>query len=165
MTKAHVSQAAEHQRLGWLDGTTVSILFDSAATNGQLAVMRSTMARGAASPLHLHRREDEMFILISGTGLFHVGDEVLEVGPGGSVFLPRDVPHAYRIVSEEADMLTLCTPGGMEEFFRGAGHDLDRIGDAGWEVSMADLVAAAASGGQEILGPPPPLPPGHHRGR
>jgi quercetin dioxygenase-like cupin family protein len=154
MSLAYIAQAAEHQQLGWLGGSTVSILLDGAATRGQLTVVRSSMREGAASPLHVHHQEDEMFVLLSGHGIFWVGDEVHEVGEGGAVFLPRDIPHAYRFTSPEVDLLTLCTPSGMEGFFRGAGRDLTD-GDTDREISMADLVAAAVAGGQEILGPPP----------
>ncbi len=154
MSLAYIAQAAQHQQIGWLGGSTVSVLLDGAATRGQLTVVRSRMTEGDASPLHVHHREDEMFILLSGHGRFWFGEEVHEVGEGGSVFLPRDVPHAYRITSPEADFLTLCTPSGMEGFFRGAGKDLSD-GASEWEVSMSDLVEAAVAGGQEILGPPP----------
>ncbi len=161
MSLAYIAQAADHQQLGWLGGGTLSILLDAAATGGQLTVVRSHLGAGAASPLHLHRQEDEMFVLLSGRGLFHVGDQVHEVGEGGAVFLPRDVPHAYRFLSDEADFLTLCTPSGIEGFFRAAGHDLaGPTPEGGWEISMADLAAAAMAGGQEILGPPPAVPAG-----
>lgn len=159
MSLAYIAQASDHQQLGWLGGSTLSILLDAAVTGGQLSVVRSRLPAGSASPLHLHTREDEMFVLLSGRGLFYVGEEVHEVGEGGAVFLPRDVPHAYRFLSEEVDLLTLCTPSGIEGFFRGAGHDLAEPAPVGgWEISMQDLVAAAAAGGQEILGPPPALP-------
>ena len=157
MSLGYLAQGGAHQRLGWIDGGVLEVLLDGRATRGQLMVVRSTLGRDAASPLHVHHREDEMFVLLAGHGLFYLGDEVHELGAGGAIFLPRDVPHAYRFLSDAVDMLTLCTPSGMEDFFRAAGHDL-ADGATEWEVSMPDLVAAAAAGGQEILGPPPPLP-------
>ncbi|MCW2845287.1 MAG: hypothetical protein JWN22_3203 [Nocardioides sp.] len=159
MSLAHIAQAADHQQIGWLGGGTLSVLLDAATTGGQLTVVRSQLPAGSASPLHLHRREDEMFVLLKGRGLFHVGDEVHEVGEGGAVFLPRDVPHAYRFLTEDVDFLTLCTPSGIEGFFRAAGHDLaEPAPPGGWQITLQDLAAAAVAGGQEILGPPPPLP-------
>ena len=71
------------------------------------------------------------------------------------MFLPRAIPHAYRFTSPEVDLLTICTPSGMERFFRGAGRRVTDPRPDGWAVTMEALVAAAAAGGQEILGPPP----------
>jgi quercetin dioxygenase-like cupin family protein len=158
MSLAYIAQASEHQRLEWIDGHTLEILLDGAVTGGQVMVVRSHMGVGSASPLHLHRKEDEMFVILEGEGVFWVGDQVHEVGAGGSVFLPRGVPHAYHFTSPVVDMLTICTPAGMESFFRGAGRDLTTPRPEGWSVTMEALVEAARSGGQEILGPPPELP-------
>jgi quercetin dioxygenase-like cupin family protein len=155
MSLAYVAQAAEHQQLEWIGGQTLEILLEGSTTGGQVTVVRSQLVAGSASPLHLHHDEDEMFVLLRGEGLFWVGDERHEVGEGGAVFLPRDVPHAYCFTSPEADLLTICTPSGMEHFCRGAGRDLRSPRPDGWEVTVADLVRAAQAGGQEILGPPP----------
>ncbi|MEO5852488.1 MAG: cupin domain-containing protein [Nocardioides sp.] len=153
MTLAYVANAADHQQIEWIGGGTVSVLLDTAATAGQLTMVRSRLPKGAAAPVHQHSREDEMFVLLRGSGIFWSGDQRHEVGEGGVVFLPRDVPHAYRM-TEDVDMLTLCVPSGMEEFFRGAGHDLATPRPDGWELTHAALAAAAERVGQHLLGPP-----------
>jgi quercetin dioxygenase-like cupin family protein len=155
MSLAYIAQAADHQELEWIGGHTLQILLTGQTTDGQVTVVRSHLAAGSASPLHLHHREDEMFVLLKGEGLFWVGDDRHEVGEGGAVFLPRDVPHAYHFTSPEVDLLTICTPSGMEDFFRTAGRDLRSPRPDGWEVTMPALIEAATLGGQEILGPPP----------
>ncbi|GAC1331228.1 MAG: cupin domain-containing protein [Mycobacteriales bacterium] len=155
MSLAYVAQAAEHQQLEWIGGASMSVLFDGAATDGQLAMMRTRMARGAAAPVHVHSNEDEMFVLLQGTGIFWAGDQRYEISDGGAVFLPRNVPHAYRFTSETVDALTLCTPAGIEGFFRAAGWDLSKPRPEGFTVTPAALNEAAAQFGQQILGPPP----------
>jgi quercetin dioxygenase-like cupin family protein len=155
MSLAYIAQAADHDRLEWIDGKPLQILLDGSHTGGQVTVVRSSLGNGSASPLHLHRNEDEMFVILKGHGIFWVGDERHEVGEGGAMFLPRDVPHAYRFTAPEVDLLTICTPSGMEGFFRGAGRRVTDPRPDGWEVTMEALVAAAVAGGQEILGPPP----------
>jgi quercetin dioxygenase-like cupin family protein len=157
MSLAYIAQAADHQQLEWIGGHTLEILLDGKSTGGQVTVVRSHLAEGSDSPLHLHRNEDEMFVLLRGEGLFWVGDERHEVGEGGSVFLPRNIPHAYRFTSPEVDLLTICTPSGMEDFFRAAGRDLRGPRPEGWEITIPALVEAAKRGGQEILGPPPAM--------
>ena len=52
-------------------------------------------------------------------------------------------------------MLTLATPGGLEGFFRSAGHDLAVPLPEGWVLGPAHLAPAAADQGITLLGPPP----------
>lgn len=119
-------------------------------------VLRSELRRGDASPLHVHGREDEMFLMLSGAAVVHVGEERREVAQGGVAFLPRDIPHAYRITSDTATMLTLTTPGGLEGFFRRAGHDVATPKPQGWAISPATLAEAlAAHGGRSWARHPP----------
>lgn len=77
--------------------------------------------RGTEPPLHVRSREDESFYLLEGEIEFHVGDERFHVGPGGYVFMPRDVPHSFRIVTESAKAILVITPGGFEAFFQKMG--------------------------------------------
>jgi quercetin dioxygenase-like cupin family protein len=155
MSLAYIAQAADHDRIEWIDGKELQILMDGSHTSNQVTVVRSSLGEGSASPLHVHRDEDEMFVILHGYGIFWVGEECHEVGEGGAMFLPRNVPHAYRFTAPEVDLLTICTPSGMERFFRSAGRRVSDPRPDGWEVTREALVAAAVAGGQEILGPPP----------
>lgn len=155
LTAPYIGQASSRQRLEWLGGSIVEVLLDSAATDGQLMMLRSELRQGDASPLHVHGSEDEIFLLLSGTAVVHVGDDRREVVDGGVVVLPRNVPHAYRITSADATMLTLTTPAGFEGFFRAAGHDLATPKPEGWAITPPVLIEAMAAHGGQILGPPP----------
>ena len=77
---------------------------------------------------HVHRHEDEFFYVLEGDHVFACGDEEFVLGPGGTVFLPRGVPHAHRRVVPGAGRL-LCTtsPAGFEGFFRVLA-EADRVG-------------------------------------
>lgn len=151
----YLAAEADHQRLTWLGGSTVEVLLDAARTGGQLMVTRSILGDGDASPLHVHGHEDEVFVVLDGELAFWVGDERRDVGAGGVAFLPRALPHAYRVLSGPAQVLTLCTPAGFEEFFRQAGHDQSTPAPEGWAVGPAELASAMARAGGQILGPPP----------
>ena len=153
-TTPYLAEEDAHQRLEWLGGHPMKVLFDAAATGGQLMVLESTPAAGSASPLHVHGREDEMFILLSGAALVVVGDARQELHAGGVAFLPRDIPHAYRIV-EDAHVLTLATPAGLEGFFRSAGHDLSQPRPDDFAITPATMTAALERHGGRIVGPPP----------
>ena len=75
------------------------------------------------------------------------------IGAGGLVIAPRNVPHAFLVLSETATMLCLQTPGMCQGFYIGASEPLvgsKRVVDFG-------LIAKSGqdNGGIEVLGPPP----------
>jgi quercetin dioxygenase-like cupin family protein len=154
VTIPYLAQAADHEQLEWLGGGIMQILLDARHTAGQLTMFRSAAREGSASPVHVHAHEDEIIVLLSGSGIFWAGEHRYELSEGGVAFLPRQVPHAYRLTSPTVDMLAISTPAGMEGFFRDAGWDLSLPKPEGWAITPADMAAAAKEHGQTILGPP-----------
>ena len=154
MSVPYLAQAADQEQLLWLGGGVMRILLDGSTTGGQLTMLRSAAAAGSASPVHVHAREDEIVVLLHGSGIFWAGEHRYELSEGGVAFLPRNIPHAYRFTSQTVDMLVVCTPAGTEEFFRAACGTLSRPRPDGWEITPARMAAAAAATGQTILGPP-----------
>ena len=112
MSMVYPAQPEQQQKLEWLDGGTLAMLLDGRATDGQLMMGRFDVAKGEAPPYHKHTREDEVFMLIKGTALIWCDDQEYELAEGGVVFLPKEIPHAYRITSEKADLLMINTPTG-----------------------------------------------------
>lgn len=158
MTGGHVTRGADVTGIEWIGGSVHHVLLDGAATEGRLTLVRSSMAGGAGSPVHVHERDDETVHLIAGEGEFWVGDQHWTLRSGDTAFLPRGVPHTYAFTSERAEILAVCNPSGMEHFFREAGWDLSRPRPEDWALDLATLRQAAADTGQTILGPP--LAPG-----
>lgn len=154
MSVPYLAQAADHEELEWLGGGVMRILLDGAKTDDQLTMVRSAATAGSASPVHVHASEDEIIVLVQGSGIFWAGEHRYELSDGGVAFLPRGVPHAYRFTSPTVDMLAVCTPAGTEDFFRAAGWDLSRPRPDGWAITPAAMAAAAEATGQTILGPP-----------
>ncbi|MFI7615821.1 cupin domain-containing protein [Nonomuraea terrae] len=154
MSVPYLAQPEQQQKLEWLGRSTFSVLLDAAATGGQLTVGRFDAPKGEAPPFHTHTREDEVFMLIKGTALVWVGEQELELSEGGIVYLPRSIPHGYRITSERADLLLIATPAGIEDMFRQGGRDLSTLRPEGFEISTEVLAAAADAHGQIIVGPP-----------
>jgi quercetin dioxygenase-like cupin family protein len=154
MSMAYLAQPDQQQQLEWLDGGTLAILLDGKATNGQLMVGRFDVSEGEAPPYHKHTREDEVFMLIKGTALLWLDDQEMELSEGGIVFLPKNIPHAYRITSKKADLLMINTPAGIEGMFRHSGRDKATPRPEGFEISPARMAEGADMYGQVILGPP-----------
>lgn len=154
MSMAYLAQRDQQQTLEWIGGGLFSILLDSRTTDGQLTVGRFDVAKGEAPPFHLHTREDEVFLLLKGEALVWAGDERHELSEGGIVYLPRNIPHGYRITSERADLLLIATPAGMEEMFRHAGRDVTTPRPADFEITQDKLAEAAGLVGNVVVGPP-----------
>ena len=95
-----------------------------------------------------------MFLVLEGSGIFWAVDQRQEVSAGGVVFLPRELPHAYRMTSDYIDVITLCTPAGLERFFRAAGWDLSQPKPPNWEITPSMLAEALEHHEQRIIGPP-----------
>ena len=68
--------------------------------------------------LHIHPNQDEWFYILEGKYLFQVGEDKYEMKTGDTIFLPRDVPHAFIQFSKKAKVIVSYLPAGkMEEFF------------------------------------------------
>lgn len=151
----YIRAAGEHERLGWLGQSEVEVLLDSAASGGPLAILSCDAQSGDASPIHVHAHEDETFVVLEGRVTVWVGDDRQDLGPGGVAFLPKEIPHAYRVAEDGTRFLNICTPAGFEEFFREAGNNLADPRPAGWSIDPAELAKIAARFGTTIVGPPP----------
>jgi mannose-6-phosphate isomerase-like protein (cupin superfamily) len=61
--------------------------------------------------LHVHRSDDEAWVVLEGRLGFRVGEEELEVPAGGSVLVPRGTAHSYwNPAREPARYLLVMTP-------------------------------------------------------
>jgi mannose-6-phosphate isomerase-like protein (cupin superfamily) len=117
---------------------TVIVRASAATTGGALSIIEEVPPL-LDTPLHTHSKEDELFYILEGEHIVERGDEEIRVGPGDAVFLPRGVPHSQRrVVPGQGRHLAVCTPAGLEEFFR----DLARAAE---EARLGPAAYAAAS--------------------
>jgi quercetin dioxygenase-like cupin family protein len=98
-------------------GTRMSFRLTSAETNGASAVIDVNLLPGNEPPRHCHEREDEVNILREGSITYFIGDDIIQAEAGDVVFLPRAVPHKFKVTSAEASVTLIVTPGGLENFF------------------------------------------------
>src|SRR5437016_12440174 len=105
----------------WFNGGLALLRATGDQTEGRYAVLELLAPKGFASPLHIHRREDEFFVVLSGEVRVRHDEDVIEAVAGSVVYGPRDVAHAFHVDSAEARMLLLFGPAGAEGFFREGG--------------------------------------------
>jgi uncharacterized cupin superfamily protein len=79
-------------------------------TGGGVAVLEHLAARGAGSPLHVHRLEEEWFYVLEGELTLWVGGHVIDAPTGAFVDGPRGIAHTFIVRSERARFLLVTQP-------------------------------------------------------
>src|SRR5262245_27919445 len=97
----------------WYKGILVSHMAGPSDTEGAFDFVISKMRAGTEPPPHVHAREHEFMYLLSGEMRFYAEGQVFTVAAGECIFLPRGMPHAFRIESKEVDIIALVSPGGF----------------------------------------------------
>ena len=126
-------------------------------TGGGFALVEQRAAKGAGSPLHVHRREAESFYVLDGELTVWAGGRLIQAPAGSFVYGPANVPHTFTVVSDEARFLLLTQPAGFEAFLKAFGQEATSLSLPPRPSGPPDverLTALAAEHGIEILGPP-----------
>ena len=89
----------EGEQVSYLGGTAVFKI--AVELTGGWGVSHETFPAGFASAVHIHRSEDGAFFILAGEMVIECGDQRFRVGQGSFVFMPKDVPHYFRVVSQE----------------------------------------------------------------
>jgi mannose-6-phosphate isomerase-like protein (cupin superfamily) len=117
-------------------GDRINFKLTAAETGGALSLGFDEVPPGGGPPLHYHLNEDEVFIVQEGRIEYFIENRWVELGPGGVVFAPRNVPHCFRNPGDKpARQWTVFLPSGFETFFtrcaaefaKPAGPDMNHI--------------------------------------
>jgi len=129
-------------------------------TDGAFFLLEDTMVKDKTTPLHLHPEAHEMTYVVDGEIEVQADGHRSRVRTGGMSFVPKGVAHAFIVVSAQARLVSLHSPGTTSQaFYRGASDPA--VDDTADVVDLARLQAAAAANPRAItiLGPPPFAPP------
>jgi quercetin dioxygenase-like cupin family protein len=141
----------------WYGNSLFEFLVPAAATGGALSVFRATMPEGFSPPRHIHTREDEVFVVEAGDVVFDVDGQRRLGGPGTTVFMPRGVPHSFRVQSASARVLGIMTPAEFATLFRELGVPAERrtLPDPGAvPFDVPRVMEEQRRRGTEVVGPP-----------
>jgi len=101
-------------------GTAMHVLVGPAQGDTGFALRRFIMQPGGGMPLHTNLVEHQQYVL-RGRARVRIGDEVHDVQPDHTLFIPAGVPHSYEVVEgpfeficvvpDRADQVTLVEGG------------------------------------------------------
>ena len=151
-----VRQEGEGEQLWWSGGGVFTMKASAEETAGALIMWEFRSEQGKVTPLHLHPNEDEGLYVLEGEVLIHLDQKEQVVSEGGVFIVPRGVPHAFKVISKTARLLTWQTPGTGEPFYRDATDPIRTAEDISRPPDWARLrEAAERSPSIELLGPAP----------
>ena len=138
----------------WFLNSEMTIKATGASTGGELFLMETHVPEGFSPPLHVHHDEDEAFYVLAGELDIVCGSERYQATAGAFAFLPRDIAHTFRAVTEST-ILTIAVPGGVEGFFRGVGCQAEGPGlPLPGPMDIVSVKEVAAQFNTELVGPP-----------
>ena len=87
-------------------------------TDGQFAAIYLDNPPNTQIPLHVHENEDEVYKVIEGEVEFTVGGKTTLLKSGDAIFLPRNIPHTWKVVGTSNAKVHLdIFPAGLENMF------------------------------------------------
>lgn len=138
-----------HIKLKGVNSNILDVKISGSDTDGDLAIFEQTsLSQGKGTPLHIHFLQDEIFYVIEGSYYFQVGDEKFSLSKGDSIFLPRNVPHAWTQESEKGKMTVVMQPAGKLEDFFVTVAALDH------EPTPKEMEKIFADNDMQVVGPP-----------
>lgn len=116
--KAGESRTGKHLKMKGVTSNVLDLKISSKDTGGTLSVFEQTgFSPKGGPPLHIHPNQDEYFFVLEGEYQFQAGDDKYYLSSGDTIFLPRNIRHAFIQLTEKARVLVSYIPAGMMEKF------------------------------------------------
>ena len=138
-----------HIKLKAVNSNILDVKVSGSDTDGALAIFKQTsLSQGKGTPLHIHPLQDEIFYVIEGAYKFQVGEDKYDLTTGDSIFLPRQVAHAWTQVSKKGKITVTMQPAGkLENFFI-------TMAALNHEPSQQEVAKIFADNDMQVVGPP-----------
>ncbi|MBI3772590.1 MAG: cupin domain-containing protein [Gammaproteobacteria bacterium] len=109
MTKSVVTHYAQIESFITKDGSIIRELMHPVAHGvAKQSLAEAIVAVGTRTLAHRHHRSEELYYILRGYGLMHLGDERFEVSPGDTVCIAPGTVHAIENIAAE-DLVILCS--------------------------------------------------------
>lgn len=143
------SDAAHPETVEWL-GVTYRTILTPEASGGAMSVVDSTSPPNSGPPRHVHEREDETFVVLTGAIEWWIEGERGKTQAGDSLFIPRGREHTFRAIGDTpCRHLLILSPGGFEGFFADMA-----AGQFAIPADMPQIEESAARHSLRFTGPP-----------
>jgi len=99
------------------DGSEIrELMHPSTHANHAQSLAEAIVAPGTTTQLHRHRLSEELYHITAGCGRMTLGEEIFEVEPGDTLFIPPGTPHCIENISNKPlRMLCCCAPAYAHE--------------------------------------------------
>jgi quercetin dioxygenase-like cupin family protein len=104
-----VERSAEHPTFE-LGGNAITSFAAPARGSQEIALYHAEVPPGGGLPPHTHDHFD-VFTVVAGGGVFHLGDDTVDVAVGDSVVVPIGVRHFLEAGSEGASIIVSMLAG------------------------------------------------------
>jgi mannose-6-phosphate isomerase-like protein (cupin superfamily) len=88
------------------DGSTIREYFHS----DRQSLAEASLDPGTATRRHYHRRSEEIYLVVEGSGRLEVDGVVSEVGPGDAILIAPGAWHELTAGADGARLLCCCVP-------------------------------------------------------
>ena len=98
------------------NGTTIDCKVSGKDTGGAMCVLE---VNNTGWPRHVNRDQDEWIYVLDGEVELEIGKKRFHLGTRESMFIPRNIEHAWAAIGAPAKILNTYQPAGkIEEFFQ-----------------------------------------------
>jgi quercetin dioxygenase-like cupin family protein len=104
-----IERSADHPTFE-LGGNTITSHAAPARGSEEVALYRADLPPGGGLPPHTHDHFD-VFTVVAGGGVFHLGDDSQELSAGDSAVVPIGVRHFLEAGSDGASLVVAMLPG------------------------------------------------------
>jgi mannose-6-phosphate isomerase-like protein (cupin superfamily) len=118
-TEYHVLAPDEGENVGAI-GLGIYVKMTAEQTKGAYSLFEYVVPVGLGGPpTHIHSREDELFICITGRVRVELDGQEHILSSGSALLMPRGVPHMFHNpFDEETRVIAVVSPPGLEEYYR-----------------------------------------------
>jgi quercetin dioxygenase-like cupin family protein len=119
-------------------------------TNGRFDMIEGEVGYLQGPPLHVHKDQDDTFVILEGTLTVQIGEDIIELQAGDVATAKPGTPHTYTNLDREKKVrfLNLMTPGHFDK----AMEDFSKLTPE--DIMGEKVVEVAAKHNVEIVGPP-----------